>query len=118
MYNVEITSEDAFDELAMRFSLYHLTIMTPAHDERMGIAAKALSGEGYKGHSFWDTELFVLPFFIYSNPQVAKSLLLYRYHGLIGARKKAADNGYARCNVSVGNGLANGWGSNAYLGRY
>ncbi|MEK5038237.1 glycoside hydrolase family 65 protein [Sporosarcina sp. FSL K6-3457] len=94
-YNVEITSDDGFDELAMRFSLYHLTIMTPAHDERMGIAAKALSGEGYKGHSFWDTELFILPFFTFSNPEVARSLLLYRYHGLVGARKKAADNGYA-----------------------
>ncbi|WP_203247631.1 glycoside hydrolase family 65 protein [Sporosarcina beigongshangi] len=94
-YNIEIMSDDGFDELAMRFSLYHLTIMTPAHDDRMGIAAKALSGEGYKGHSFWDTELFILPFFTFSNPEVAKSLLLYRYHGLVGARKKAADNGYA-----------------------
>lgn len=93
-YNIEIMSDDNFDELAMHFSLYHLTIMTPAHDDRMGIAAKALSGEGYKGHSFWDTELFILPFFTFSNPEVAKSLLLYRYHGLVGARKKAADNGY------------------------
>lgn len=93
-YNFEITSDDAFDQLALRFSLYHLTIMTPAHDDRMGIGAKALSGEGYKGHSFWDTELFILPFFIYSNPEVAKSLLTYRYHGLVGARKKASENGY------------------------
>ncbi|QFF99154.1 glycoside hydrolase family 65 protein [Psychrobacillus glaciei] len=93
-YNFEIKSEDSFDQIALRFSLYHLTIMTPAHDERMGIAAKALSGEGYKGHSFWDTELFILPFFIFSNPEVAKSLLTYRYHGLEGARKKAVENGY------------------------
>lgn len=93
-YNFEINSDDDFDQLALRFSLYHLTIMTPAHDDRMGIAAKALSGEGYKGHSFWDTELFILPFFIYSNPKVAKSLLTYRYHGLVGARKKARENGY------------------------
>ncbi len=68
--------------------------MTPAHDDRMGIGAKALSGEGYKGHSFWDTEIFILPFFIYSNPEGAKSLLTYRYHGLSGARQKAKDNGY------------------------
>ncbi|MFF2753018.1 glycoside hydrolase family 65 protein [Psychrobacillus sp. NPDC058041] len=93
-YNLEINSNDSFDQLALRFSLYHLTIMAPAHDERMGIGAKALSGEGYKGHSFWDTELFILPFFIFSNPKVAKSLLMYRYHGLEGARKKAAENGY------------------------
>lgn len=93
-YNFEIISDHSFDELALRFSLYHLTVMTPSHDERMGIGAKALSGEGYKGHSFWDTELFILPFFTYSNPTVAKSLLTYRYHGLAGARQKAIDNGY------------------------
>ena len=93
-YKFKIKSDDGFDQLALRFSLYHLTIMTPAHDKRMGIAAKALSGEGYKGHSFWDTELFILPFFIYTNPEVAKSLLTYRYQGLVGARKKASENGY------------------------
>jgi hypothetical glycosyl hydrolase len=93
-YNLEINSEDSFDLLALRFALYHLTIMTPAHDERMGIGAKALSGEGYKGHSFWDTEVFILPFFTFTNPEVAKSLLKYRYNGLVGARKKAEENGY------------------------
>jgi len=93
-YNLEVNSKDSFDVLALRFAMYHLTIMTPAHDERMGIGAKALSGEGYKGHSFWDTEIFILPFFMYSNPEVAKSLLKYRYLGLVGARKKAAENGY------------------------
>ncbi len=93
-YNFTIKSEDPFDMLALRFALYQLTIMTPAHDNRMGIGAKALSGEGYKGHSFWDTEVFILPFFTYSNPEIAKSLLEYRYHGLVGARKKAKENGY------------------------
>ncbi|EIM06325.1 Sugar hydrolase/phosphorylase [Planococcus antarcticus DSM 14505] len=94
VYDFEIDSEDGFDQLAIRFSLYHLICMTPAHDDRMGIAAKGLSGEGYKGHSFWDTELFILPFFIYSNPEIARSLLIYRYRGLVGARKKAMENGY------------------------
>ncbi|MBT2583920.1 glycosyl hydrolase family 65 protein [Planococcus sp. ISL-109] len=94
-YNVEVESSEAVDQLALRFSLYHLTAMMPAHDEHMGIGAKALSGEGYKGHSFWDTEIFILPFFILSNPEAAKSLLTYRYHGLAGARQKAVGNGYA-----------------------
>lgn len=93
--NLEVSSKDSTDQLALRFSLYHLTAMTPAHDARMGIGAKALSGEGYKGHSFWDTEIFILPFFTFSNPEAAKSLLTYRYYGLAGARQKAADNGYA-----------------------
>lgn len=93
-YKLRINSKDGYDQLALRFALYHLTVMTPAHDERMGIGAKALSGEGYKGHSFWDTEIFILPFFTFSNPKVARSLLKYRYLGLEGARKKAIENGY------------------------
>lgn len=93
-YNFELDSKNDFDILAIRFAIYHLTVMTPGHDSRMGIGAKGLSGEGYKGHSFWDTEIFILPFFIYSNPKVARSLLEYRYKGLEGARKKAKENGY------------------------
>lgn len=93
-YDFNIHTKEGFDQLALRFALYHLTVMTPAHDDRMGVAAKGLSGEGYKGHSFWDTEIFILPFFIYSNPEVARSLLIYRYRGLEGARRKAKDNGF------------------------
>ncbi|WP_179032508.1 glycoside hydrolase family 65 protein [Paenibacillus kribbensis] len=93
-YNIEIDSASGYDQLAIRFAIYHLVIMTPAHDNRMGIGAKGLSGEGYKGHSFWDTEIFILPFFIYSNPVVARSLLEYRYQGLEGARRKARENGF------------------------
>src|SRR5690606_29463874 len=47
------------------------------------------------GHSFWDSEVFMLPFFIYTMPEVARGLLEYRYKTLDGARKKARDNGYA-----------------------
>ncbi|WP_010240404.1 glycoside hydrolase family 65 protein [Clostridium arbusti] len=93
-YRIDIKSSEEFDLLAIRFALYNLTAMTPAHDSNMGIGAKGLSGEGYKGHSFWDTEAFILPFFIYCNPIVARSLLEYRYKGLAGARKKAKENGY------------------------
>ena len=68
--------------------------MTPAHDERMNIGAKGMSGEGYKGHTFWDTEIFMLPYFSFTHPEIAKSLVTYRYLGLDGAHKKAASNGY------------------------
>jgi hypothetical glycosyl hydrolase len=94
-YGIAISSTDGFDPLAIRFAQYHLVAMTPAHDSRMGIAAKGLTGEGYKGHSFWDTEIFILPFYLFSNPPVARSLLEYRFHGLEGARRKAKENGYA-----------------------
>lgn len=93
-YKINIKTSNNLDILAIRFAIYHLTIMTPMHDSRMGIGAKGLSGEGYKGHSFWDTEVFILPFFMYSNPKVARNLLEYRYKGLEGARKKAKENGY------------------------
>ncbi|MFN7252632.1 MAG: glycoside hydrolase family 65 protein [Anaerobacillus sp.] len=91
---IRINSEDSFDQLAIRFAHYHLITMTPAHDNRFGIAAKGLSGEGYKGHSFWDTEVFILPFFIYTYPEIARGLLEYRFNTIDGARKKAKDNGY------------------------
>lgn len=93
-YNFSLKTDKTFDLLASRFAIYHLTVMVPAHSDKMGIGAKALSGEGYKGHSFWDTEIFILPFFTFFNPEIAKSLLKYRYHGLVGAKKKALDNEY------------------------
>lgn len=91
---IQIESQNEFDELAIRFAQYHLITMTPAHDSRFGIAAKGLTGEGYKGHSFWDTEIFILPFYTFTYPEVAKTLLIYRYNTIEGARKKASDNGY------------------------
>ncbi|MFC6314410.1 glycoside hydrolase family 65 protein [Lapidilactobacillus achengensis] len=89
-----ITSTDFRDQLALNFARYHLQIMTPAHDPRMNIGAKGLSGEGYKGHTFWDTDLFMLPYFIFTAPAVARSLVTYRYLTLPGARQKAAADGY------------------------
>lgn len=89
-----IESEDEFDQLAIRFAQYHLTIMTPAHDNRMSIGAKGLSGEGYKGHTFWDTDIFVLPYFTFTNTEVARQLEEYRYYILDGAHKKSKANGF------------------------
>jgi len=91
---VFLQSENDIDELAVRFAQYHLRIMAPYHDDRIGIAAKGLCGEGYKGHSFWDTEIFILPYFSYVEPEVAKNLLKYRYRLLDSARSKALKNGY------------------------
>ncbi|MCK5426367.1 MAG: glycoside hydrolase family 65 protein, partial [Thermodesulfovibrionia bacterium] len=81
-------------ERAVRFNIYHLLISTSEDIDDVNIGAKALTGEGYRGHIFWDTELFCLPFFIYTNPPVAKNLLLYRYHRLDAARKIAKERGY------------------------
>lgn len=93
-HDVVIDSDHGFDQLLIRFALYHLNIMAKKGDPRMGIGAKGLSGEGYKGHSFWDTEIFLLPFYTFTQPETARKLLEYRYHGLLGARRKAAENGF------------------------
>ena len=90
---IEIDGPD-FDQFAVRFAQYHMQLMTPAHDNRMNIGAKGLAGEGYKGHTFWDTEIFLLPYFIFSMPEVARSLEEYRYLSLPGAHAKAAGNGF------------------------
>ncbi|MFN8530848.1 MAG: beta-phosphoglucomutase [Anaerolineae bacterium] len=79
---------------ALRFTTYHILITAPRYDERVSIGAKTLSGLGYKGHVFWDTELFALPPLILSHPRLARNLLMYRYHNLHGARTKAKVNGY------------------------
>ena len=91
---VTIDSEDPMDQLAVRFAQYHLYTMMPAHDNRMNIGAKGLSGEGYKGHTFWDTDIFALPYFTFTDPKAARSLEEYRYLSLPGAHKKAEENHY------------------------
>ncbi|HDC4430371.1 TPA: glycoside hydrolase family 65 protein [Enterobacter asburiae] len=91
---VEVDSTEHQDQMALDYAVWHLTTMTPAHDERSSIAAKGLTGEGYKGHVFWDTEIFLLPFHLFTRPQTARSLLRYRWLNLAGAREKARRNGW------------------------
>lgn len=92
--DVSIDSANAIDQLALRFAIYHLNIMVKRDDNRVGIGAKAMTGEGYKGHSFWDTEVFLLPYYLMTEPETARTLLEYRYRGLYGARAKAKEYGY------------------------
>ncbi|MBN1350379.1 glycoside hydrolase family 65 protein [candidate division KSB1 bacterium] len=85
---------DPETQRSLRFTAFHLNRALNASDPRTGICAKCNSGEAYWGHSFWDTEVFILPFFIYTRPDAARNLLLYRYDKLDGAREKAKQNGY------------------------
>lgn len=91
---VVVESKNPQDQQALDFALYHLFAMTPTHNERCSIAAKGLTGEGYKGHIFWDTEVFLLPFHLMTQPEVARQLLSYRWHNLAGAQAKAQKNGW------------------------
>lgn len=90
-----IIEGDERAQQAIRYNLYQLRISVNPHESRYSIAAKGLTGFGYHGHVFHDTEIYMLPFFIYVHPQVARTLLLYRYHLLPAAREKAQGNGYA-----------------------
>jgi len=79
---------------ALRFNIYHLIIAGNANDENVSVGARTMSGHGYRGHIFWDTEIFILPFFIYSYPEIARNLLLYRFNRLNEARNIAREKGY------------------------
>lgn len=91
--NIIIEGDEEADR-ALRYSLFQLLIAAPRNEERVSIAAKSLSGYGYRGHVFWDTEIFILPFFIFTQPKIARNMLMYRYHTLPGARRKAKESGY------------------------
>ncbi|MCR5255728.1 MAG: family 65 glycosyl hydrolase [Acetatifactor sp.] len=81
--------------LAVNFNMYQL-LQSAAKDSYGNIAAKGLSGEGYEGHYFWDTEMFMMPFFVLTNPELAKQLLKYRYQTLDKARENAQFLGHKK----------------------
>ncbi|MCH7615288.1 MAG: glycoside hydrolase family 65 protein [Nitrospinae bacterium] len=81
--NVEI-------QQAIRFNLFHI-LQAAGRADTTGVAAKGLTGQAYEGHYFWDTEIYVMPFLIYTNPRMAKNLLSYRYRLLDKARARARE---------------------------
>jgi alpha,alpha-trehalose phosphorylase len=83
--NVEI-------QQALRFNLFHI-LQASARAENNGVAAKGLTGKAYEGQYFWDTEIYVMPFLIYTNPRIAKNLLTFRYRMLDKARERARELG-------------------------
>jgi kojibiose phosphorylase len=85
---------DPTAQIAVRYNLFQLLAAAPRHDDRLSIPAKTLSGFAYRGHVFWDTEIFILPFLTFTQPKIARNLLSYRYHTLSGARRKAKEAGY------------------------
>jgi len=76
----------------IRFNLFHLN-QGAGKDGRTNFPAKGLTGEGYEGHYFWDTEMYMLPFFIFTQPERAKALLQYRVSILEKAKKRAQELG-------------------------
>lgn len=93
-YSDVIIEGDDEAQLALRYSIYHLLIIAPGHSDRVSIPARGLSGQTYKGAIFWDTEMFMLPFFLHTDPKVAQNLIRYRVNTLDGAREKAKEYGF------------------------
>ena len=85
---------DAEIQQAVRFGLFHI-LQAGARAEYRPIAAKGLTGTGYDGHTFWDTESFVLPVLMYTQPSAAADALRWRHLVLDEARQHAADLGLA-----------------------
>ncbi len=89
--DVEIDG-DAEIQQAVRFGLFHV-LQAGARAEDRPIAAKGLTGTGYDGHTFWDTEIFVLPVLTWTTPQAAAHALRWRRATLPQARERARELG-------------------------
>lgn len=92
--DVQIQGDETLQQ-GIRFNLFHV-MQALGRDGRTGMGAKGLSGEGYEGHYFWDTEMYVLPVFAYTDSALAKALLDYRYDTLNEARQRARVLGHEK----------------------
>jgi len=88
-------SGDRYSQMLLRLHIFHLFTTASPHHENLdfGIPARGLHGEAYRGHIFWD-ELYVLPYFISNFPEIARSVLMYRYRRIDKAREYAKEHGY------------------------
>ncbi len=91
--DVQIEGDDT-SQLAMRCAIYHLLRAHVPNDPRVAIDAKGYAGEAYFGRFFWDTEMYLLPFYLYTDPERARTLVGFRIRTLPGAKETAASYGY------------------------
>ncbi|WP_414938570.1 glycoside hydrolase family 65 protein [Amycolatopsis sp. cmx-11-51] len=89
--DIEIDGDPELQQ-AVRFALFHL-LQAGARGETRALAGKGLTGPGYDGHAFWDTETFVLPALTYSIPDAARDALRWRHSTLDKARERATQLG-------------------------
>ena len=85
--DVEVSGQPEIQQ-AVRWNLFQIA-QASARAEGNGIPAKGVTGSGYGGHYFWDTEIYVLPFLTYTTPQASRAALRFRYNLLTAARKRA-----------------------------
>ena len=86
-----VISGSDLDQQGIRYCLFQLTQAYHGFDSENTIGAKGLTGEAYSGHAFWDNETYCLPFYLFSNQQAAKNLIMFRYNTLAFAKERAKD---------------------------
>lgn len=91
--DVEIDGDPAAQQ-GIRYCSFQLLSTYRGQDSFLNIGPKGYSGECYNGRTFWDTESYCLPFYLFNNPDSVKKLLEYRYNGLEAARAQAETFGY------------------------
>jgi kojibiose phosphorylase len=79
----------------LRFCLYHLLAAAPRFTDKLSVPVKLLSGEHYQGNTFWDTDLYIVPSYVFTFPELAGTCLNFRYQGLKAGRHIARELGYA-----------------------
>jgi len=84
-----LEGDDAVQQ-ALRWNLFQMA-QASARAEGAGIPAKGVTGSGYGGHYFWDTEIYVLPFLTYTRPDAARAALRFRHQLLDAARRRAGE---------------------------
>ncbi|MFC1601272.1 glycosyl hydrolase family 65 protein [Candidatus Sumerlaeota bacterium] len=95
--DIEIEANDhpGYDsQLGIRQAIYHLLRSRHEDDERGQVCPKCCTSDVYFGGTFWDMEIFILPFYLYTNPKAARGTTMFRYHNLPGARAIAEKQGY------------------------
>ncbi len=85
---------DAAAQRYMRFCLHHLLAAAPRHTHKLSVPVKLLSGDYYQGNTFYDTDLYIVPFYTFTLPDVARNCLNWRHIGLDPARQTARKLGY------------------------
>ncbi|HEX5687321.1 MAG TPA: glycosyl hydrolase family 65 protein [Ideonella sp.] len=111
--DVEVGGDDRVQQ-SLRFGLFHL-LQSAGRDGATNIAAKGLTGEGYEGHSFWDTEIYVLPVMLWTAPAIARALLEYRWRALPAARQRAREMAHAKGALFPWRTITGGTESSAYF---
>jgi alpha,alpha-trehalose phosphorylase len=88
--DVEVSGAHSRAQQCLRWDLFQL-LQATARADGAGVPAKGLTGQAYEGHYFWDMEMYMVPFLIYTDPRAARNLLLFRYEMLDAARQRARE---------------------------